>query len=176
MKKILALVLAALMVFAAVSALADNSKGNPNIPNADAQTDGEEEITLEKIADTEETQKLKDAIKAGHDAGDDLAGFPEEVRGKIPEGRKTVYEMDTYSMKGYEGKTQKAVLIFKFETPFEKGTKVTVLLGICPAGADTEWLTLEGTANADGNVEVEVTKAELDKISSNPFVAIAVAE
>ena len=38
------------------------------------------------------------------------------------------------------------------------------------------WLTLEGTANDEGNVEVEVTKAELDQISSNPFVAIAVAE
>ena len=174
MKKILALVLAALMVFAAVSALADNSKGGGDIPSGTVEA--EEEITLEKIADTAETQKLKDDIKAGHDAGDDLAGFPEEIRAKIPEGRKTVYEMDTYTMKGYEGKSQKAIFVFKFDTPFEKDTKVSILLGICPAGADVEWLVLEGTANAEGNVEVEVTKAELDKISSNPFVAVAVAE
>ena len=174
MKKILALVLATLMVFAAVSALAGGSKGGSDIPSGTVEA--EEEISLEKTADTAETQKLKDDIKAGHDAGDDLAGFPEEIRAKIPEGRKTVYEMDTYTMKGYEGKSQKAIFVFKFDTPFEKDTKVTVLLGICPAGADVIWLTLEGTANAEGNVEVEVTKADLDQISSNPFVAIAVAE
>lgn len=174
MKKILALVLAALMVFAAVSALADNSKGNPNIPSATVEAD--EDIILERTSDTTETQKIKDGIKAGHDAGDDLGGFPDDVRAKIPAERKTVYEMDTYTMKGYEGKSEKAILIFKFETPFEKGTKVSVLLGICPADADVIWLVLEGTANDEGNVEVEVTKAELDKISSNPFVAIAVGE
>ena len=38
-----------------------------------------------------------------------------------------------------------------------------------------EWLVKEGKGNADGDVEVEVTKAELAKISDNPFVVIPVS-
>ena len=173
MKKIFALVLALVMVLCAVSALAGPSKQNENIGGA---TTNEPEVTMTKVDDTEETTAIKEKIQEANENGNPLDGIPEDVRSQIPEGRTKINEMDTYILEGDDGTSDQILLIFKFETPYEDGQAVTVLFGIAPAGAETIWLVKEGKGNADGDVEVLVTRDELNKISNNPFVVIPVSE
>ena len=173
MKKILALVLVAVMALCAVSALAAGSKDNTNI--AQATTDSSV-VDLEKAEDTEATSAIKQAVTDAQEAGNAVDGLPDAVKEQLGEGFTVINEMDTYKLSGdYENAEDPIILTFKFETPYEEGEKVILAIGICPPDAEeAEWLVKEGAGNADGDVEVTVTKAELQKISDNPFVVIPV--
>lgn len=174
MKKILALVLAMMMILCAVSALAAGSKTNPDINQADTD---DEEIGITKAEDNEGTQAIKDAIKEAADNGNAIDGLPDEVKDQLPEGYDTINEMDTYQLDGdYENADGPIILTFKFETPYKEGEKVIVAIGIVPPEDEVEWLVKTGKGNADGDVEVEVTVEELNKISDNPFVVIPVSK
>ncbi len=173
MKKALALVLAVMMILGCACALAENSKGNQDINQG---TTDKADIGMEKITPEGKLAEAIDKITEAQKAGDALNGLPEDVKGKIPEENKTINEMVCYKLTGDVSGEKEFTLIFKFETPYEKGQKVTLLLGIAPADADVEWLVLEGEGNADGDVEAKVTEAELTKISNNPFVVIPVSK
>ena len=82
MKKILALVLAMMMVLCAVSALAAGSKTNPDINQADTD---DEEIGITKAEDNEGTQAIKDAIKEAAENGSAIDGLPDEVKDQLPQ-------------------------------------------------------------------------------------------
>ena len=77
---------------------------------------------------------------------------------------------------GIDGVTEDVKLVFKFATPYPEGETVILAIGIVPPEGEAEWLVKEGIANADGDVEVTVTKEELQKISDNPFVVIPVSK
>ena len=174
MKKILALVLALMLVLTAVSALAAGSKGNGDIGQADTDA---ADLDLTKAEDTEGTAAIKQAIKDAQEAGNAIDGLPEDVRAQLPEGYATINEMDTYKLAGdYENAEEPIILTFKFETPYAEGEEVVLAIGIVPPEAEAEWLVKTGKGNADGDVEVAVTKAELNKISDNPFVVIPVSK
>ena len=174
MKKIIALVLVALMALSAVSALADGmpgpSKTAPFINRGEA-----EELGLIKVDPTEKLAAIIDAVTA---AGADgaVAALPADVSGLIPEGYATINEMDCYQLVGDTENAKDQELIFKFATPYEEGEEVTLLIGISPAEGDVEWLVLAGKANADGDVVVTVTSEQFKKISNNPFVVIPVSK
>ncbi len=173
MKKLLALVIAAMMIFGVVGAMAAGSKTNNNIAQATTEA---EEVTLEKAEDTEGTTAIKQAVTDAQEAGNAVDGLPDAVKDQLPEGFTVINEMDTYKLQGeYTGDEDPIILTFKFETPYENGEKVIIAIGIVPPEAEAEWLVKEGKGNADGDVEVEVTKAELAKISDNPFVVIPVS-
>ena len=184
MKKILALVLALTMILTAVSAFAADSPENPGKKGGGTTGGGgstaydttvEEEVTMGKVADNDATKAIKQLFVDGNAAGDPLSKLPDDVKGKIPEGFKTVNEMVTYQLSGDVSKVNSLTLTFTFETKYADGEEVTVLIGI--AGAkETEWIVKTGKGNKDGDVVVTVTKAELDKISSNPFVVIPVSK
>ena len=173
MKKILALVLAALMVMTAVSAFAAGSKENKNINYG---TTDDEEVTLGSVTATAKLQEIIDAVTAAAKDGDALKGLPEDVAAKIPAEMKTINEMTCWQLSGDPTKLSELELVFKFETPYEEGEEVTLLIGISPADADVEWLVLTGKGNADGDVVVKVTSAELNKIANNPFIVIPVSK
>ena len=184
MKKILALVLALTMILTAVSAFAAGSPENPGGKGGGTtggggstgyDTAAEEEVTMGKVADNDATKAIKQLFVDGNAAGDPLSKLPDDVKGKIAEGFKTVNEMVTYQLSGDIGAVDTLTLTFTFETKYADGEEVTVLIGI--AGAkETEWIVKTGKGNKDGDVVVSLTKAELDKISSNPFVVIPVSK
>ena len=165
MKKLIALVLVAMLALFAVGALAENSKGNSDIAGATTTGEG---YTLTKITPE---GKLAEIITAMEDAG--KAG--KAIDG-LPEGLATINDYGCYKLEGDGKGVKEFEMIFKFETPFGKDEKVTLLIGIAPADADVEWLKLDGIGNADGDVVVKVTEAELTKISNNPFVVIPVSK
>lgn len=174
MKKLLALVIALIMILGVAGAMAAGSKNNQDIAQATTEA---EEVTLETAEDTEGTQAIKQAVIDAQAAGNAVDGLPDAVKEQLPEGYATINEMDTYKLKGeYTGDEDPIILTFKFETPYAEGEKVIIAIGIVPPEGEVEWLVKEGTANSDGDVEVEVTKAELAKISDNPFVVIPVSK
>ena len=173
MKKILALVLAMLMVMTAVSALADGSKGGGDISYGDTT---DTELSLIKVSPTDKLQAIIDAIKeAGLDgASDALATL---VGSELPEGFTKISEaQDCYQIVGDTTSAKEQEFIFKFATPFKEGEEVVLLVGISPAEGDVEWLKLNGKANADGDVVVKVTAEQIKKISNNPFIVIPVTK
>lgn len=174
MKKILALVLAMMMILVAASALAKDSKGNPDIIQGDT---GDDEVVLEKTTATEKLQEIMDKIKEANDKdGDPLKGLPKEILELIPAEHKTINEMDVWHLVGDVSGLDELELIFKFETPYDEGEEVTLLIGVDTGEEDIQWIVKTGVANADGDVVVKVTAEELEIISNNPFVAIPVSE
>lgn len=177
MKKILALVLAMLMVMTAVSALADGSKGGGDIAGGTVGGgDGETTLSLIKVSPTDKLQAIIDAIKeAGLEgASDALATL---VGSELPEGFTKISEaQDCYQIVGDTTSAKEQEFIFKFATPFKEGEEVVLLVGISPAEGDVEWLKLNGKANADGDVVVKVTAEQIKKISNNPFIVIPVTK
>ena len=172
MKKILALVLALVMVLSVASAMAAGSKGGRDISNV---TTDSEEVTVSKTADNDATSAIKKLISDAQTSGDALAALPDDVKAQIPEGFKTVNEMETFKTVGVLTEGDSIQLIFKFATPYKEGEDVTVLLGI-PNDKETEWIVLKGKGNKDGDVVVTVTKAMLDKIGDKAFVVIPVSK
>lgn len=174
MKKILALVIAAIMILTAVSALATESKENEDIAQGSTNVDG---LDMDTAEDNEGTSAIKDAIKEAAENGDAIDGLPDEVKDQLPDGFATINDMETFQLDGdFDAAEEPIILTFKFETPYEEGEKVVVAIGIVPPEGEAEWLVKEGEGNADGAVEVEVTIEELNKISDNPFVVIPVSE
>ena len=106
-----------------------------------------------------------------------MKGLPEDVAAGIPEDRETINEMDCYQLSGDFTKTKDIELVFKFETPYEHGEKVMLVVAILrPEPEEIEWLVWEGTGNADGDVEALVARADLIKIGEDPFIVIPVSE
>jgi len=178
MKKTLALVLALVMVLFAVSAMAGNSKNNNNMNyGSTSEEEGDNAVGLEKTTPTEDLQKIIDDVtEAGKDGGDATTGLPEEGVKLVPEDKKTINEMDCYHLTGDPSGLDELELTFTFATPFADGEEVPVLFVISPAEGPVEWLRLTGVGNADGAVVVKVTKAELAKISTNPFLVMPLSK
>ena len=174
MTKTMAMVMTLTMVLTAATALAKGSKGNDDINTGDTDLN---EIDLIHIGPTEKLQEIMDKItEANQNEGDPLKGLPGEVVGLIPGGFGTINDMSCWQLVGDVTGTSELLLIFKFETPYEEGEEVTVLIGIAPADGEVEWIVKTGTGDADGNVVVKVTAEELAKISNNTFIEIPVSK
>ena len=185
MKKILALVLALVMVLCAVSALAEGSKKvedtqQTNVTpyyggaNKAAQADGLSLVILEEA--TEASQVVLDAFKAAFDAGDVLSALPDDVKAKIPEGLTQINEMVTAQFVGdttaIEGPVECEIV---FESPYEADQDIAVLFGKL-GGADVAWTVLEGKTNADGAVVVIVPEDLVKDLANDAFVLAVVSK
>ena len=174
MKKIFALVIAAIMILSAVGAMAAGSKSSSTIGYV---VPPEEPIKVVKTEDNDGTSAIKQAIIDAQANGSAIDGLPAPVKEKLGEGYVNINEMETYKIEGdIDGVSDDVKLVFKFATPYPEGETVILAIGIVPPEGEAEWLVKEGIANADGDVEVTVTKEELQKISDNPFVVIPVSK
>ena len=180
MKKILALVLALVMVLTAVSALAAGSPENPGGKTGGGTTgysvDTTEETKETELADTDATKAIKEELKKAAESGDVLSALPADVKAKIGEEFTKVSEMVTIKLA--QGLDAKKGLIIKkaFQTPYKSGEKVTVLLAVPGADGKVEWIVLEGTANADGEVVFVVDEATYNKIAGTEIVMVPVSK
>ena len=139
-------------------------------------TEKEEELSLEIIDATEESQAVLDSFKLAYDAGDTLSVLPEEIKAQIPEGLGTINEMVTAHFVGETGAISgdyKATI--NFETPYEEGKEVAVLFGKL-GGEEIEWTLLSGIANADGAIEVVIPAALIADLGNDPFILAVVSE
>ena len=179
-KKILAVILSLMILtFTAAALAATNSKTNTDISGADVvdvEGDGDLLLQLVKTADTEATQKIKDALTEAQKAGDVLGAFPEDIRAQIPEEHKAVNEMETVRFEGDLDKVVKAKVRFKFETPYKEGDEVTVLLGFPEEDEVAEWIVLDGEGAEEGDVEFTITQNILSMIKTDPFVIVPVSK
>ena len=175
MKKIFALVIAAIMILSAVGAMA--ATGSKSSSTISYVVPPEEPIKVVKTEDNDGTSAIKQAIIDAQANGSAIDGLPAPVKEKLGEGYVNINEMETYKIEGdIDGVSDDVKLVFKFATPYPEGETVILAIGIVPPEGEAEWLVKEGIANADGDVEVTVTKEELQKISDNPFVVIPVSK
>ena len=153
MKKALALILAAVLALVCVSALAENSKENEDISQVTTDTD---KVSVENGEDTPAGTDLKNKITEAQAGGNAVDALPDEIKAKLPEGFTVINEMNTYKLSGNPEEAPDPVkMTFKFETPYENGEKVMLVVAILrPEPEEIEWLVWEGTGNADGDVEV----------------------
>ncbi len=199
MKKIIALVLALVMVLCAVSALAESSKKSGDTDNkqqtevtpADTADSGTQKnaggnyypaddgLKLEILTlNPENIQKILDKFKEAFEAGDVLAAFPEEVRALIPEDLKTINEMVGARFVGNTDKVTTDMRVnIKFLTLYdkEKDPEVAVFFGKLN-GEDVVWTKYDGTVKDDGSVDVIVTKDMIQSLKNEAFVIVVVSK
>ena len=174
MKKVLALLLAVMMLLVSVSALAQGSKGNNDIGHG--ETD-DENVELEKAEDNEKTSKIKQDILDCGENGNPIDALPDDLKDKLPDGFTVVNDFDTYRLSGLPNEEDEEVeMIFKFATPYKEGEQVMLAVCIAPPEGEVAWLMWEGTGTADGAVSVMVPREDLEQIGENPFVVIPVSQ
>ena len=199
MKKIIALVLALVMVLCTVSVLAEaknsgdtDNKQQTKVTPADT-TDGSgaqknnggayypaaEELKLEILAQNPDNiKKILEKFKEAFEAGNVLAAFPEEIRALIPEDLKTVNEMVGARFVGDTDKVKTDMRVnIKFLTLYdkEKDPEVAVFFGKLN-GEDVAWTKYDGTVKDDGSVDVIVTKDMIQSLKNEAFVIVVVSK
>lgn len=174
MKKVLALLLAVMMVLVSVSALAQGSKGNKDIGHGDTDN---ENVELNKADDNEQTSRIKQEIMDRGADGNPVDALPDDIKDKLPEGFTVINDFDTYRLSGLPDEEDEEVeMVFKFETPYKEGEQVMLAVCIAPPEGEVAWLMWEGTGRADGAVSVMVPREDLEQIGENPFVVIPVSQ
>ena len=177
MKKILALVMALVMVLGVASAMAASSKQTPGGGGTDV--DNPETIDIVYTEDTEETAAIIEKFADAADAGDVLAALPDAVKANIPEGYNKINEMITAQVSGdINDVASYTVMNFGFESTYEAGKTVYVLAGILPATADgeVEWEVFTGSVKDNGSIDVTLPKAFFEKVQNKPYVLAVVSE
>ena len=171
MKKILALVLALALVLTAVSAFAEASKTNLNIPVVEDNAPEVEVLLPEE--EIPAVAAVVESLKAAADGGDVLSALPEEIRAALPEDQKNINEIAPIQFIGKEEEIKNDLVITtKFTTLYTPGEKVTVLLARVNVDP-VEWFAFEGTVQDDGSVQF-VIPADTVKTFLNEDMAIAV--
>lgn len=186
MKKILALVLALMMILTAVSALAAGSPETPGGKTTGGGTTGytvdtteeeakEDEIEAPTVADTDATKAIKEELQKAAESGDVLSALPDDVKAEIGEEFTKVSEMVTIKIP--TGLNAKKGLTIKkaFQTPYAKGA-IKVLLAVPGADGKVEWIALNGNVNEDGEVVVVVDEAIYNKIAGKEIVMVPVSK
>lgn len=171
MKKILSLVLAMVLVLTAVSAFAEASKTNLNIPVVEDNAPEVEVMLPEE--EIPAVAAVVESLKAAADGGDVLSALPEEIRAALPEDQKNINEIAPIQFIGKEEEIKNDLVVTtKFTTLYTPGEKVTVLLARVNVDP-VEWFAFEGTVQEDGSVQF-VIPADTVKTFLNEDMAVAV--
>ena len=188
MKKLISLVLSLVLCLSAVSAFAQSSPTNvePAAKPAAATGDVVEVETIywdeAVISLTEEEEALKAAVElvvAGALLLDPNALLGENPAIVIPEnfgtvlGESIVHEFHVAD--NYKGKLDSAALIYSFQTKYNNGEKVYVLLAVLDEAADSFYV-VEGLANEDGDVEVTFDKDLIEALDGKKYIPFPISE
>jgi len=187
MKKILALVLALMMVLTAVSALAAGSPENPGGKTTGGGTTGytttaddteetkEDEVEAATVADTDATKAIKEELQKAAESGDVLSALPDDVKAEIGEEFTKVSEMVTIKIAAGLDAKKGLTIKKKFQTPYAKGA-IKVLLAVPGADGKVEWIAVNGNVNEDGEVVAVVDEAIYNKIAGKEIVMVPVSK
>ncbi len=167
MKKLLCLVLVALMALSAVTAFATNSKTNEDITTTTTTPEQVPDIII--IDDTEASKELKETFKAAAEAGDILSPLPDDIKAQLPEGLTKMNECVTAILNANRTTVGDIVATITFQTPYEKDTEVAVLIGY-QEGNEWKFIVLEGTVKEEGKVTFVLTEKLQDVLENKEFV------
>lgn len=105
-----------------------------------------------------------------------LSLFPDYVRSQIPTDYRTIYEFVAAKLNAdISDEAETVTMDYSFLTPYSEGETVYLLFGIPGKGSDVEWFAAEGTGLHNGNVHVELEKAQWEKLVDITFALAVVS-
>ncbi len=164
MRKLFALLLAAMMILASVSAIAESS---PTTPTKVAQKEDEEfftQVDLGKVGN-EYKDNMQTAIDNGSSPLDVFK--PETVQTiieKIGTDKAEVHEMFGLQFTGWTEEDGEQYLILEFATEYKEGTPVTAVLGLVHGEEEPVEYVLDAKVPEDYKVEVYFPVAMLNEL------------
>ena len=167
MKKLICVLLVIACVAALAIASAD-SKGSPtggDLTGAtvETETSGRDstyvpaKVVPQTPAVTAEITEVSDPTltKVVEETGQNPPGYFSQVTPEVGEDDEVneVVELHLYN---YQPGSGPVTLNLRFETPYEAGTRVVVMIGVADANGNIVWKAFSGVAQADGSVTVTV--------------------
>lgn len=106
-----------------------------------------------------------------------LSRFPEVVRSQVPADYRSIYEFVAAHLEDeIDPEKESITMAYNFQTPYDEGETVYLLFGIPGKGSDVDWFVKEGTGLANGNIQVELEKAEWEKLIGVTFALAVVSK
>ena len=106
-----------------------------------------------------------------------LSRFPEVVRSQVPADYRLIYEFVAAHLEDeIDPEKESITMAYNFQTPYDEGETVYLLFGIPGKGSDVDWFVKEGTGLANGNIQVELEKAEWEKLIGVTFALAVVSK
>lgn len=172
MRKTIAVILAALMIFAAVGAYAAGAKSPQGVCSGFTNARG---VELANVDPNERLLKLIQYIIEACVNDMPVDRLPEDIAKLVDEARESIKEIGCWQLGGELTGLDNIELTFKFASPYMEGTEITLL--ICTETNDSfAWLTVPGVVNDDRNVMCELTQKDLEIIANKQFVIIVIEE
>lgn len=172
MRKTIAVILAALMIFAAVGAYAAGAKSPQGVCSGFTNAMG---VELANVEPHERLLKLIQYIIEACVNDRPVDRLPEDIAKLVDEARESIKEIGCWQLGGDLNALNSIELTFKFASPYMEGTELTLL--ICTETNDGfAWLTAPGVVNDDRNVMCELTQKDLEIIANKQFVIIVIEE
>ena len=172
MKKLLALVLALIMVLSMTAAMADGSRTTGDTTTVTTTTDTgdkqeeEEEILLWKVEETEETTALVEELNEAKESGDISKVFPEEMEVAPELVVADVISLDTKPAIAEENSY--SIQLIDVAGVVE-GKPVYVYVKV-----DDKWFKLEAKVSADNTVDVVFTHEALAAMANAKSISLVV--
>ena len=189
MKKLICLVLAALLCVGAVAAMAAPSPTTSDMNTTKTNTPKTSSLVVKTIAlDSAEykalvekclaeLEKLKNSESSAAYFGEviDSEGNKVSFAELFGEDILTVCEMMPIIVENYDESLGDVKITLQFATPFEKGEEVVILIGLINEQTDeVEWYALKGVGTGvDGAVEVVVTRKMMMAIQNGQALIAA---
>lgn len=189
MKKLICLVLAALLCVGAAAAMAAPSPTTGDLNTTKTNTPKTSSLVVKTIAlDSAEykalvekclaeLEKLKNSESSAAYFGEviDSEGNKVSFAELFGEDILTVCEMMPIIVENYDESLGDVKITLQFATPFEKGEEVVILIGLINEQTDeVEWYALKGVGTGvDGAVEVVVTRKMMTAIQNGQALIAA---
>ncbi len=180
MKKIVALLLVLTLALSAAVVLAAASKGGEDYNNT--KTEDENEFFFKVTDEGDKVEWANAELAKLKEAGDVGAyfGLADEIAAILGEGEYKVYEFAAVVAGNYDESMGEITANFPFATPYEKDTKVAVLLGFAAKDengeAKMEWKPIEGGALEDGSIEFKVDPETITRVQEESALLAVVSK
>ena len=185
MKKMICLLLAAMMILGTGLALADGSKTNEDIAKTTVVTTNATKTTyayqpvpqLKIVANNDASSAIIKKFQDAYGQGDVLAALPDNIKSQLISGATKIDEMVTAQFTGDAASISSNVVVnVKFEVLYKPALgKVSILVGKLGEEGVT-WFVLKGSIRGDGSIDITFPREVLKQLKNDPFVLAVVSK
>lgn len=142
--------------------------------SAEDMTEAEQTV----IATQLEKLKAADSVEKYFAGAVDAEGKTVDLKKLVGSDKLNVYEFALVSAEGYKTEYGTVKMTMQFSTPYEKGSKVAVLVGILAKnGKDVTWTAFEGeVVDNNGSIETELDPDTVEAIQNGTALLAIVSK